>query len=605
MVDYIFNPTKDKAPSGVCKRGTKIKYNLKILKCTKFTSVHFLLHKDNEYPKSYDMTMVFADDKYLYFEFEHEYKTSGHYWYHFEIVKENETIRLISGDRLDAVEGQDDKDFLELIIDKDSDVDKHFIRGVIYHIFVDRFCKVGEVKAERGLTLVDDWNEPVCYEYDENHERVNKLCYGGNFEGIISKLEYLKSLGVSTIYLSPIFEANSSHKYNTADYSKIDEMFGGKEGFSKLLAKAKKLNINIILDGVFNHTGSDSVYFNKLNRYDSIGAYQSKNSPYFKWYNFECFPDKYNTWWGVPTLPEVNEHKSFTDFIAEKNGIIDKYMGMGVFGFRLDVADELSDDFLCKINKAIKGKNPKGVVIGEVWENAASKISYGERKKYFIGGELDGVTNYPMKNAIINFVKTGDETELVTVMNTVNAEYPKNVAKTLMNILGSHDTMRIMTALSLPENEGDIKIHHLLDDELESGFRLLKLATILQYTSLGVPTIYYGDEVGMTGGRDPFCRGTYPWGNEKKEVLSWYQKLSHLREYPAVCDGDLNILFAENGVIAYERVLDKNRVIIIINRSMDDYTFTCNGKLYDLLDKEIYKNVVTIPPYGYLVAQVK
>ncbi len=605
MLDYIFNPTKNKAPKGVCKKGTKIKYNLKISKCTKFISVRFLLHKDDEYPKAYEMSMVFADDKYLYFEIEHEYKTSGHYWYHFEIVKENETIRLISGDGLDAVVGQDDKDFLELVIDKDSDVDEHFRRGVIYHIFVDRFCKVGEVKPERGLTLVKDWNEPVDYEFDEKGERVNRFCYGGNFEGIISKLEYLKKLGVTTIYLSPIFEANSSHKYNTANYSKIDEMFGGAEGFSKLLLKAKKLNINIILDGVFNHTGSDSIYFNKLNRYDSVGAYQSKNSPYFKWYNFERFPDKYDTWWGVPTLPQVNEHKSFTDFIAGENGIIDKCMKMGVFGFRLDVADELSDDFLRKINKSIKATNPKSVVIGEVWENASSKISYGERKKYFIGGELDGVTNYPMKNAIINFVKNGDETELVTIINTINAEYPKGVAKTLMNILGSHDTMRIMTALSLNENESDIKIHYLSGDEYERGFKLLKLATILQFTTLGVPTIYYGDEVGMTGGRDPFCRGSYPWGNEKKEVLSWYQKISHLREIPAIYDGDLNILFAENGVIAYERVCDKNKVVVIVNRSDDDYTFICDGKLHDLIDKETYANTVSIPPYGYLVAQVK
>lgn len=605
MLDYVFNPTLNKTPSGVCCRGTSITYNLKVLKCTGARRVHFLLHKDNESIEKYDMKVTFADDKYLYFEYTHKYTTSGHYWYNFWVDKGDFSIKLICGERLDAIEGYDDRDFLELIIDKDNDVSDDFKRGVIYHIFVDRFCKEGKVEPRDGLTLVDDWNEPIEYEYDENHERVNRMCYGGNFEGIISKLEYLKKMGVTTIYLSPIFEANSSHKYNTADYLKIDQMFGGERGFAKLLDRAKKLNISIILDGVFNHTGSDSVYFNKANRYNSLGAYQSKDSPYYKWYNFEVFPDKYSRWWGVPTLPEVNEHKTFVDFIAGENGVIDKYMKMGIIGFRLDVADELSDGFLRKINSAIKRVKPDGVVIGEVWENAASKIAYSERKKYFIGGELDGVTNYPLKNAIINFVKHSEVNELVTVLNTIKAEYPKNVARSLMNILGSHDTMRIMTALVTNDNEGDIKIHNMLEEEYEWGFKLLKLATILQYTTFGVPTIYYGDEVGMTGGRDPFCRGTYPWAGGRKEILEWYHELKNLRDEPAIHSGDLDIIFADSGVLAYQKSTSKDKVIIIINRSDSDYTFIFSGKLCDIFSKDTYRGSVTISPCGYLVAKLK
>lgn len=602
MLDYIFNPTKDKYPLGVCKKGTKVKYSLKVLKCTNVNLVYFLLHKDGEMPKKYAMSLAFADDKYLYFEYEHKYLTSGHYWYHFEI---NEDTKLICGDELNAIVGTDDKDFLELVIDKDSSTSKDFRRGVIYHIFVERFCNKGSVKERSGLSLVNDWNEPVDYEYDENHKQVNRKCYGGNFEGIISKLDYLKSLGVSTIYLSPIFEANSSHKYNTADYSKIDEMFGGEAGFKKLITKAKKLNINIVLDGVFNHTGSDSVYFNKEGRYEGLGAYQSQKSKYYDWYDFQSFPDKYSTWWGVPTLPSVREDSSFPKFIAGNGGIIEKYMKMGVFGLRLDVVDELSDDFLKQINSAVKTINPSGVVIGEVWENASSKVAYETRKKYFIGDRLDSVTNYPMKNAIINYVKHADLNELVTTINHIKSEYPKAVQHNLMNILGSHDTMRIMSALVLPESEWNITNHYLYEDEFKEGFKLLKLATILQYTTLGVPTIYYGDEVGMTGGRDPFSRGTYPWGGEKKEVLDWYVGLSKLRQNPIVCDGDLNILYAKDGVLVFERVLNKNKIFVIINRSEYDYTFYFDNKLVDMLTVDTYKGSITISPYGYLVAQVK
>lgn len=601
MKDYIFNPTIDKNPNVVCKKGQEIKYNIKISKCTGVTSVDFLLHKDGEEPTSYPMTLIFADDKYLYFEFVFTYKTSGHYWYHFECKGLGKTIRLVQGDNMDAIEGEDDKDFLELVIDKVDSVDESFRKGVIYHIFVDRFCRVGEVKAREGLTLCDDWLDPVDYEFDGNHKRINHKCYGGNFEGIISKLSYLKDLGVTTIYLSPIFEAHSSHKYNTADYQKIDEMFGGESGFKKLLASAKKLKINIILDGVFNHTGSDSVYFNKEGRYSTLGAYNSPNSPYSSWYTFESFPNKYSSWWGVPTLPQVNETDDFVNFISGKNGVIEKYMKMGVFGLRLDVADELGDAFLKKINTAVKDVNPSGVVVGEVWEDASCKIAYGERKKYFLGGELDSVTNYPMKNAIIDYIKSGNVTGLTTTINMIKSEYPRSVQHNLMNILGSHDTMRIMTALLVDKNDGDIGRHIMTEDDYKRGLQLLKLATILQYTTFGVPTIYYGDEVGMTGGRDPFCRATYPWGRERKEILEGYKVLSSLRKIPAIYDGDINILYADNGVIVYEKRLDDKAITIALNCGKDEYNITFSGEKVDLLDGKKYSKSLELKPLSYKI----
>lgn len=601
MKDYIFNPTKDKSPLGVCKKGKEIKYNIKISKCTGVASVDFLLHKDGENPTAYPMTLTFADDKYLYFEFSFVFKTSGHYWYHFECIRRDDTIRLIQGDNMNATIGDDDRDFLELIIDKDNRVDSSFRKGIIYHIFVDRFCRKGEVRGREGLTLCDDWSDPIDYEFDSNHKRINHKCYGGNFEGIISKLSYLKDLGVTTIYLSPIFEAHSSHKYNTADYQKIDEMFGGEKGFKALLASAKKHNINIILDGVFNHTGSDSVYFNKEGRYPSLGAYQSQNSPYSSWYNFESFPNKYSSWWGVPTLPQVNETDDFVSFIAGKNGVIEKYMNMGVFGLRLDVADELSDEFLKKINTAVKRVNPSGVVIGEVWEDASCKIAYGERKKYFLGGELDSVTNYPMKNAIIEYVKSGNVTPLVTTINMIKSEYPISTQHNLMNILGSHDTMRIMTALLVGQGDGDIGRHIMTEDDYEKGFRLLKIATILQYTTFGVPTIYYGDEVGMTGGRDPFSRETFPWGRERKEILEWYKQLKSLRELPAIYEGDIDVVYASDGVIVYNRTSGKEVVTVAINLGGEDFSVTFSGEKRELCANKTHLGFVNLKPYSFAI----
>lgn len=602
MKEYIFNPTFNKSPLGVQLCGSAIKYNIKIAKFTGVIAVNFLLHRDGENPTSYPMTLIAVDDKYMTFEITHQYMVSGHYWYHFEVITRDSSYKLISGSKLDASRGEEDKDYLELIIDNESTTGDDFKKGIIYHIFVDRFCRVGKVEPRDGLELVDNWSEGVNYEYDPvTNERVNRKCYGGNFEGIISKLDYLKDLGTTMIYLSPVFEASSSHKYNTGDYGKIEPMFGGEIAFKKLIKEAKKRGIEIILDGVFNHTGSDSLYFNKYGRYDSVGAYQSKKSKYFSWYNFQEFPDKYSSWWGVKSLPETREDSPFPEYIAGKNGIIDKYMDMGISGFRLDVADELSDEFLYKIHNAIKGKRSDALIVGEVWEDAASKISYDTRRKYFIGSSLDSVTNYPMKNAIIDYVKTGSTDSIVSTINTIKSEYPRSIQKSLMNILDSHDTMRIMTRLTTDDSMGDIKRHLISEEEWQSGVELLKIATILQYTTFGVPTVYYGDEAGMTGGGDPFCRETYPWGKERKDILDWYKKIKVLRLRPAIYDGDLNILYASDGVLVYERVSPEDRVVIAISRGEDLYTLTFDGDMIDILNGNKYHKKVELTKSSFLV----
>ena len=601
MIDYIYNPTTCKTPKGVSLVGSTIKYEIKVSKFKGIESVDFVLHKDGEQPKPYPMTRVLTDERYIHYEYKHTYSTTGHFWYHFEAHTPDDTIRLVAGDRLDVRAEDVDDDYLELIIEKDSTVGKDFRRGVIYHIFVDRFCKKGKVTPRAGLTLNENWREPVEYEYDSTGKRVNRKCYGGNFEGIISKLDYLEKLGVTMLYLSPIFEAHSSHKYNIADYNKIDEMFGGETGFKKLIKAADKKGMKIIIDGVFNHTGSDSVYFNQDGRYDSIGACQSKDSPYYKWYTFGNYKYGYSTWWDMPTLPQTNENSTFFDFIAGKGGVIEKYMKMGVYGFRLDVADELSDKFLNAINKMVKSINPEGYIVGEVWEDAASKIAYSDRKKYFLGNSLDSVTNYPMKNAIIDFVKNGDASHFASTINMVKAEYPHNVKHSLMNVLGSHDTMRVMTKLMTEDNAGEIRRHIMSEEEWDMGFKLLKIATVLQYTTVGVPTVYYGDEVGMTGGRDPFCRETYPWGEEREKILDWYIRLGKLRKRPAIYEGDLNILYNDESVLVYERRTDNDKVMVAVNRGEGEHTLTFNDKMYDLLRNREYYGEVTLAPDSYFV----
>ena len=418
----------------------------------------------------------------------------------------------------------------------------------------------------------------------------------------MEKLDYLKSLNVSTIYLSPIMEANSNHKYDVADYSKIDSMFGDQDTFELLVKKAKRMGMSIIIDGVFNHTGSDSVYFNKLGRYRTVGAYQSKNSKYYSWYSFEKYPDEYSCWWGIKTLPQTEENSGFFDYIAGRGGIIEKYMAMGIAGFRLDVVDELTNNFLHEICNASRRVNPKAFMIGEVWEDASSKISYSERKEYFLGGNLDSVTNYPMKNAILEFVKFGKVDNFVNTINLIKDQYPKSIQNNLMNIIDTHDTMRALTYLGanlhdFNENED----YKLSSEEKSNGIRLLKLATTMQYTIMGLPTIYYGDEAGIEGTKDPYCRRPYPWGKEDLTLIEWYKKLGQLRNNSVFDGGELNIKYAENGVLIYERVKGTQKVYVIINASNEDFEFVISKTMCNFFNDEHISGKIICPSKDVIV----
>lgn len=575
MKNFIYNPINDKKPAGASLCNSAVTYTLKVSKFLPHQECFFVVHRDGENNQFMSMTRTLTDDKYIHYEYTHTFVESGLYWYHFEVKTDNNQIKLIRSESLDILESYADSDYLQSVIVNESAIDSSFKKGIIYHVFVDRFNRSGDVKSRKGLNLIDDWNAPVGYEFNDIGERINANCYGGNFQGIIDKLDYLKELNVSTIYLSPVFEAHSSHKYDVADYSKVDSMFGSQDAFLELINKAKKRGIKIIIDGVFNHTGSDSVYFNKNGRYRTVGAYQNENSKYFSWYDFSNFPDNYSCWWGVKTLPQTREDSGFFDYIAGKRGIIQKYMSMGLGGLRLDVVDELSNNFLKAICKSARDINPKALIVGEVWEDASCKISYDERKEYFLGGNLDSVTNYPMKNAILDYIKYRNLQGLVNAINLIKDQYPKSVQNNLMNILDTHDTMRALTYLGIDDNNYiDYSYDYkLTSEERANGIKLLKLATILQYTVMGIPTVFYGDEAGIEGLRDPFCRKPFPWGNEDLTLTEWYKSLGNLRNNKVLADGDLNIKYADNGVLVFERVKKDNKVIVAINRGYEEFEY--------------------------------
>ena len=451
----------------------------------------------------------------------------------------------------------DDLNKYQLTVYEDYKVPSWFKEGVLYHVFVDRFNngnRSGKVdNPKKNSFLYGNWEDDPMYIKDQNGEILRWDFHGGNIKGIINKLGYLKKLGVTVIYLSPIFEAASNHKYDTGNYKNIDPMFGDEKIFKELIDKAAEKGMAVVLDGVFSHIGADSIYFNKFNNYDSIGAYQSEDSPYRTWFNFKEGPEEYQSWWGIKALPNTNElEASFMDYIIyDKDSVINKWMNMGVKGWRLDVADELPTKFIQELKKEVKKNNEESIVIGEVWEDASNKISYGERRTYLLGDQLDSVLGYPFRDNLVDFLN-GEKTswQLNDFFMTIKENYPSEAFKSNLNLLSSHDIVRIKTAL-------------------KSDKDLLKLAILTQMSFEGVPYIYYGDEAGLEGEKDPENRKTYPWKNEDMEIMDFYRHCSQFRNRNKVFAlGDTYFIYTENDdVFGYIRYNEDDSELILINRS--------------------------------------
>lgn len=490
-----------------------------------------------------------------------------------------------------------------LVYSKDFQTPDWFKGGIMYQIFPDRFNKSGPVPVEEGKWLHRSWNELPEFRKNKDGKILNNDFFGGNLRGIIEKLDYLKSLNVSVLYFNPIFRAYSNHRYDTGDYNQIDPMLGTEEDFAVLVQECRKRGIRIILDGVFNHTGDDSIYFNKYGKYDEIGAYQSQNSKYYAWYTFKQYPNKYDSWWGIDTLPAVNEHcASYVEFITGENGVLRHWLRHGLGGYRLDVADELPDEFIAKIRSSVKRADRDAVLIGEVWEDASNKIAYGKRRKYFQGNELDSVMNYPLKDAIINYVISHNTSLFRQTVSQLLDHYPKTVLDSLMNILGTHDTARILTVLGgvCVYDKEEMSKTVLRGEDRELAKKRLKVAGVLLFTLFGVPCIYYGDEIGMEGYSDPFCRKPFDWENMDGDILSHYRRLSQIRTgYSVFKEGRYRELFADANCIVFERREGKEVVLVAVNLGNNKYDIRFRGKLYDLLHGGVYLDKIPLNPLSY------
>ncbi len=497
------------------------------------------------------------------------------------------------------------REFILTVSSPDYKTPGWFKGGIMYQIFPDRFCKLGSM-PDIVNRVQREWGELPYYLPDKDGKVLNNDYFGGNLQGIKSKIPYLKELGVSVIYLNPIFEAASNHRYDTSDYMKIDEYLGTEADFDELVATAKSQGISVILDGVFNHTGDDSVYFNKYGRYPSLGAYQSKDSPYYSWYSFQSYPDLYSSWWGIDILPELNENSpAYQEFIFGEKGVLKNWLKHGISGYRLDVADELPDFFLKKLRKSVKDENSDAIIIGEVWEDASDKIAYSKRREYLLGGELDSVMNYPLKDGIISYAISGNAFDLLKVLHSLIDHYPKETLDCLMNILGTHDTKRILTVLGekhcSDKQEMAKSSADLTEEEREKAIIRLKLAVVLQYTMPGVPCIYYGDENGMEGFVDPFCRKCFNWNNLNVDLINFYKKLGVIRnKYKEIFkDASFEPIYCEKGLFLYKRKNNSEEIYVYTNNSSNTYFLNLNGKFIELISDVIVEDKFEVKPYSY------
>jgi len=506
---------------------------------------------------------------------------AGLYFYHFEYdTPFGRSVILLHREGY-GIPNTPGRDWQLTVYEKGFIAPSKFKGGIIYQIFPDRFAFSGKDKKgvpSYRILRSDRENEPY-WKPDENGITLNNDFFGGDLEGIRQKLDYLEDLGVTCIYLNPIFRAHSNHRYDTGDYLSIDPLLGDEKDFKRLCSDAKKKGISIILDGVFSHTGDDSVYFNKYSNYPSSGAYQSKESPYYNWYKFRNFPEDYECWWGIKILPEVTEeNEDFLQFITDENGVLRKWMKLGADGWRLDVADELPDIFLDRLREAVKAEKSDALILGEVWEDASNKVSYSVRRRYLLGRQLDSVMNYPFADAIIRFVRTGDTSSFSETVMTVLENYPKTVVDVLMNHIGSHDTMRIINALageSLMNKPRSWQSGKKLSDEsYEKGIKLVKLASAIQFTLPGIPSIYYGDEIGMQGYADPFNRGCFIEENAEESLLSHYRKLGEIRKNNSCFkEGNFRFVSCERACIAYVREDENASLLVIANRNETDIEY--------------------------------
>lgn len=596
MQDFIFFDSKNpicKSPFGSVAHDRDITFRIFAKDGVFVRGVELLIYEDGK-DVPYVFPMFFnckrGDESEFFTKF--SINKVGLYWYKFVFHTENG----------DIYKDNDGKLYQFTVYKKGYKTPDWAKGGVIYHIFVDRFNK-GDDKSivfnKNGV--MKKWGEEVTIADPDGVFRANDF-YGGNLQGIIDKLDYLQELGVTLIYLSPVFESSSNHRYDTGDYEKIDPLLGSEEKFAELIEKARDKGMGVMLDGVFNHTGADSKYFNKFGNYPTLGAYQSQESPYYDWFDFYNFPDEYHCWWGITVTPTVSQRATaFRNMIAGKKGIIEKWTKLGVKGWRLDVVDELREDFVKDIRKTIKSCDKEAVLIGEVWEDASNKIAYSYRRHYFQGEELDGVMNYPFKEATLSYALGDDVRNFIETVMTIVENYPRPAMDATMNLIDSHDTARALSVLSGADMSGTDKAFrrdYRMNPELyDIAKKRLYMASAIQFMLPGIPSIYYGDERGMQGYEDPLCRRTVDWSGCDEEILSHYKKLGAIRkEYNAIMRGETYFEW-HDGLLVLCRKSGKKIIKTVANNTHYTKTFRCdNAKMDLLLGEEVTEKLFEIEP---------
>ncbi len=585
-MEFVFNSLSEqyKRPFGCLKQHELCQMMVEVSEDTPLTRLSVVLDTDSGCGLEVDFTREDKADCRWRYRTEFVLPHQGLYFYHFHAELTDGALDLFrDGERGVTTDGGEP--WQVTCYPLDLKTPEAFCGAVMYQIFPDRFFRSGSCDLTGKLEpywVHERWGETPCYLPDEHGEILNNDFFGGNLNGIRAKLDYLSSLSVEVLYLNPISMAYSNHRYDTADYRRVDPMLGTDADFAALCRDAHALGMKVILDGVYSHTGSDSVYFDRKGVFGH-GAYSDPDSPYRSWYDFQHYPDQYTAWWGVATLPCVNEmNESYLDFIIRgEDSVIAHWLALGADGFRLDVADELPDAFIAAFRARVKELKPDALLMGEVWEDASNKISYSVRRKYFSDGELDSVMNYPFRNAILGFMADRDGEAFRRQVMTIVDHYPATVLHGMMNSLSTHDTPRILTLLgdSFSGSKEEKAERYLDEGALAWAIRREKAAAVLQFTLPGSACVYYGDEAGMEGFEDPFNRRCYPWGGENQELLEYYRALARVkRDHAALRVGSIRFLSLSGQAICYQRQVEGETVRVLVNGGEQPLSVPCPGR---------------------------
>ncbi len=555
---------------------------------------------------TFELAKTLSQDGYDVFSGEIFFENPGLYFYFFRIKDKNGSFCLYK-EGYDKTNMSSGDMWQVSCIPEDFKTPEEFKGKVYYQVFPDRFHKSGKVSVDGKLTpftIHENTEDTPNFAPDKNGEVLNNDFFGGNLKGIEEKLEYIKSLGCEIVYLNPICKAFSNHRYDTCDYKKVDEMLGTNEDFVSLCSRAHSLGMKIILDGVFSHTGSDSIYFDAKRRVGT-GVMSCPDSVYKEWYNVRS-DGSYESWWGIATLPCVNElNPNYLDYmILSEDSVISHWLSLGCDGFRLDVADELPGEFISLLRKRVKEIKPHAIVIGEVWEDASNKISYGKRRKYFAGGQLDSVMNYPFRNAIIDLClgNTSAETFCQRV-NTILENYPKEAVDCLMTSLSTHDTPRIMTVLSgapthLPKDQ--CAMYELTLAQMENAYGRIYPAVLLQFFLPGCASVYYGDETGTFGFGDPFNRGYFKWDKTDCALKDFYSAMGKMKTQSSVMrDGKLRIK-ADGNTLYMERYNEDQRLCAVLNMDFRPAK-VCADDIVMSHNATVTGNTLHVQKYGFVI----